>query len=92
MSYIFLTLLSSACNAGNDSGNKSNAPALIIEGMPKSALGNVLGVPDSISTGLSIYDVEAGEKKALERWYYPKRTVVLVDDTVKVANELIRKP
>lgn len=92
MQYIVWSVLLSACNSGSESGNKSKAPALVNEGMPKSDLERVLGEPDSIATGLSIYDVEAGQKKELERWYYPKRTVVLLDDTVMVANELVRKP
>lgn len=60
---------------------------MVYEGMPGVDLKNVLGAPDSTAEWGSVYDVEAGRKKAVERWYYPKRTVVLIDDTVKVPNE-----
>lgn len=60
---------------------------MVYEGMAKSALQEVLGRPDSIGEVQKIYDANRGIQKSVERWYYSKRTVVLIDDTVKVTNE-----
>ncbi len=60
---------------------------MVYEGMAKSDLENVLGKPDSIGEVQKIYDPNRGKQKSVVRWYYEKRTVVLIDDTVKVSNE-----
>lgn len=64
---------------------------MIYEGMPVNEVEQLLGRPDSISKNGTIYDVEAGKKKSLYRWHYEKRTIVIVEDTVKVPNELRRE-
>ena len=84
-----LTLLASCSSF--ESGETQQAKPMVYEGMAVEELKQVLGEPDSTSQGGTIYDVEAGNKKALYRWYYEKRTVVVIDDTVKVPSETQRK-
>jgi len=70
---------------------EEKAKPMVYEGMGLMELETVLGRPDSIVAGGTVYDVEAGKKKSLERWHYTKRTVVVIDDTVKVPNEMLPK-
>lgn len=78
-------------SCGTDgSGEEQRVKPMVFEGMPANDLEQVLGEPDSISKGGTIYDVAAGEIKELFRWHYKKRTVVVIDDTVKVPNEVKR--
>ncbi len=81
---VLLGLIS--CRPSTDT-NENSAPQLVYEGMTVIELSKVLGEPDSVQTGNQIYDAASSRRKPMERWYYPKRTVVVIDDTVKVTNE-----
>lgn len=85
-----IALLAISCESGR-SGKEQQVKPMVFEGMPANDLERVLGEPDSISKGGTIYDVAAGKKKALFRWHFKKRTVVVIDDTVKVPNEVQRE-
>lgn len=82
-----LFLLSIACSSPSSREKEARTPSMIDEGMSAESVRKLLGQPDSTESGGAIYDVASGKKKMLERWYYPKRTIVMIDDTVKVANE-----
>lgn len=82
---VAVLLLTSSCGPSRE--EEPQAKPMVYEGMPVSELEQVLGRPDSVSKGGTIYDVEAGKKKFLHRWHYKKRTVVIIEDTVKVPNE-----
>lgn len=63
---------------------------MVYEGMSVDDLENTLGKPDSVVKGGTVYDVASGRKKKVERLYFKKRTVVAIDDTVKVPDETRR--
>lgn len=85
--WFFVPLLCACDSSENDGRKGGTTKQMVHEGMPAGSLRNVLGEPDSTVKGGTVYDVEMGVKKSVERWHYPKRTVVLIDDTVKVPNE-----
>jgi hypothetical protein len=63
---------------------------LVREGMSLKDVQQVLGTPDSLSKPQTIFNVESKGKINLQRLYYSKRVVVLINDTVKVSNETER--
>jgi len=81
-SVLFILILLSACNGAD----KNKPKALVYEGMPKSELLNVLGQPNRIDTTGKIYQTRTNEMHTLERWFYEKRVVVLINDSVKNPN------
>lgn len=86
-SFYWIAILCVLLSNCSGSAEKQAARPMVYEGMPKVDLEEVLGRPDSVGKVQKIYDVNQGIKKSVERWYYPKRTVVFIDDTVKVTNE-----
>lgn len=71
--------------SGADSNNDERQ-ALVYEGMPKSELLNVLGQPNRIDTTGKIFQTRTNEIQTLERWFYDKRIVVVINDSVKNPN------
>ena len=59
---------------------------MVYEGMPANELENVLGKPTNIDSSGSVFDANKGKTIKVQKWYYDKRTVVLIDDTVKTPN------
>lgn len=59
---------------------------LVYEGMSGEELKNVLGLPARIDSLSPIYDGETMKKMPVEKWFYQKRTVILINDTVKNPN------
>ncbi len=79
---LILTTLS--CGSGDSKETKQRA--LVYEGMPKTELLKVLGSPNRIDSTGKIFQTETNEMLTLERWFYDKRTVVVLNDTVKTPN------
>lgn len=63
---------------------------MVYEGMPINELRQTLGKPDTIQPGGTVYDANTESTKKVEKWVYEKRTVVVIDDTVKSPNAPIR--
>jgi hypothetical protein len=60
--------------------------SLVHEGMSATELRAVLGEPKEINTKNEIFDAQSMTKMSLEQWVYEKRTVLLINDTVKNPN------
>ena len=69
--------------------NKEPVQDIVYEGMTKYELRQVLGEPLQMDSGRIIFDVLKNKKIRLDRWTYEQRTVVIMDDTVRSANENI---
>jgi len=80
---LFASIITS-CDS-SDSENVSERP-LVYEGMSKAELQSVLGEPLKIEIKPEIFDGQTMKRLTLEHWEYKKRTVVLINDTVKNAN------
>jgi len=59
---------------------------LVYEGMSAEELENTLGAPISQDSVRYIFEGETMEMLPVEKWTYPKRIVLLINDTVKVPN------
>lgn len=67
-----------------EADSEVNTPQpLVYEGMSASELREVLGEPLEIETKNEIFDAQTMKKMTLEQWVYEKRTVLLINDTVK---------
>ena len=69
-----------SCQTGNPTEEQR---PLVYEGMPTNELRQILGKPDTIEPGGTVYDANTESTKKVEKWVYQKRTVVVIDDTVK---------
>jgi hypothetical protein len=85
MRCLFVLILSLVLTACAEHAQKEPRP-LVYEGMSKSELENVLGVPRSIDSTGSVFSAESGKKLKIERWKYEKRTVLIINDTVTQPN------
>ena len=56
---------------------------MIYEGMPTTELTQVIGEPDSIQSGGTVYNADYNKSQVVKKWYYSTRTIVVIDDTVK---------
>lgn len=65
---------------------KQKIPPLVYEGMSATELRQNLGEPISIDSSGSVFNPEKRKKIKLEKWKYDKRTVLLMNDTVKDSN------
>lgn len=79
-----VVILHLSCSEANSDGE--NRKTLVYEGMPKSELLNVLGQPNRIDTTGKIYQTRTSEMQTLERWFYEKRIVIVINDSVKNPN------
>ena len=59
---------------------------LVYEGMSATELRNAIGEPNGIDEKNKIFDAESMQKISQEHWIYEKRTVLLINDTVKDPN------
>ncbi len=84
---LFLILPAIVSCKGESAAPDKDPPPLVREGMSAAKLRETIGRPDSVVISGTVYDVELGQKRVVSRWYYPKRTVLLIDDTVKVGRE-----
>lgn len=82
--WLCCVMLASCADSADD---KESVKPMVYEGMPVTELENTLGKPDSVVKGGTVYDVESGRKKKVERLHFKKRIVVAIDDTVKVPDE-----
>ncbi len=80
---IFVCAALVACQTENPSEEQR---PLVYEGMPADDLRETLGKPDTIEPGGTVYDANTESTKKVEKWVYTKRTVVVIDDTVKSPN------
>lgn len=71
---------------GCTSEKPQNEKPLVYEGMSAQELRNNLGEPTSIDSSGQIYDTRYKKKMIVERWRYDKRTVLIINDTVKDSN------
>lgn len=82
--YLFLVFILIACVACKPGGKKdADVRPLIYEGMPKDELIEILGQPDSIVSGGSVYNADYNKNFAIYKWYYKTRTVMIINDSVK---------
>jgi hypothetical protein len=84
--FFLLLMVSPLTSCKSDSHQGEAKRALVYEGMPASELRSVLGEPLKIETKPEIINGQTMQKMSLEHWIYDKRTVVLINDTVKNAN------
>lgn len=70
-----------SCNTG--SSENRNVRPMIYEGMPATELKEVIGEPDSIQSGGTVYNADFNKSQIVKKWYYNTRTIVVIDDTVK---------
>ncbi len=82
--FMLIALLLNSCTTSNPS--EESARPLVYEGMSAEDLKSVLGNPERRDTSGLVYDAESDTRKRMERWYYDKRTVILINDTVKSSN------
>jgi hypothetical protein len=59
---------------------------MVYEGMSAAKLRQVLGEPMKIDSKSEIFNAQSMTKMSLEHWVYEKRTVLLINDTVKNPN------
>jgi hypothetical protein len=60
--------------------------SLVYEGMSAQDLERVLGAPSKKDSVSSIYLADEKKTVAVEKWYYDKRTVLIINDTIKDPN------
>lgn len=76
------TISSTSCSNPNQQDEKP----LVYEGMSSQELRDKLGDPLSIDSSGKVYDAQHKKKLILEKWEYEKRTVLIINDTVKDSN------
>jgi len=54
--------------------------------MSATELEAAIGRPDSLNNKGVVFEAATSTKKTVEKWFYPRRTVVLIDDTVTSPN------
>lgn len=82
---LWLAVALSACSdAGNTTQEKLRP--MVYEGMSATNLKNVIGIPDQIDSSGTVFDANSGKTEKVEKWFYDKRTVVIINDTVIVPN------
>ena len=78
-------LFFSLVGCGSNEVKKEERP-LVYEGMPKEELEYVLGQPIRVDSLNPIFDGETMKKMPVEKWVFKKRTVILINDSVKNPN------
>ncbi len=76
---LILSVVLASCNQAN----KDSERPLIYEGMSSKDLVEVLGRPASIDSSSKVFNAEIRVMQNLEKWYFPNRTVLIINDTVK---------
>ncbi len=66
--------------------NEQKVQSLIYEGMSKNELILNLGQPTSIDSSSKVYDPVQKKLLEVEKWVYAKRTVLIINDTIKDPN------
>ncbi|MGB6037065.1 MAG: hypothetical protein WBG42_12405 [Cryomorphaceae bacterium] len=66
--------------------NEVKPKPMIYEGMSATELRDVLGEPIEIDSKSEIFNAQSMTKMSLEHWVYERRTVLLINDTVKNPN------
>jgi hypothetical protein len=78
---VLLIWIAAAC------ANREEKPKpLVYEGMSGEELEKTLGLPSEKDSLQPIFDGETMERLPVEKWIYEKRTVLLINDTVKNPN------
>lgn len=62
---------------------EEKANGLVYEGMSSNQLEEILGNPKAINKRGEIFDAETMKMISVQEWIYDKRTVLLINDTVK---------
>lgn len=70
-------------SCGTSNPEKRRERPMIYEGMPTTELTEVIGQPDSIQSGGTVYNADLNKSQIVKKWYYNARTIVVIDDTVK---------
>jgi hypothetical protein len=83
--FFSLTALLFAAISCNSQKEQEEKP-LVYEGMSADELRSNLGEPASIDSSGKVFDTRYKKKMVVEKWKYEKRTVLLINDTVKDSN------
>lgn len=83
---VLLTFSFTTACSGNQEKEGTTVRSMVYEGMTATDLENILGEPTKIDSSGSVFDANKGETIKVQKWYYEKRTVVLIDDTVITPN------
>ena len=78
---LLLSFILFSCSTSNQESEKQKE--LVYEGMSSQELEDILGNPNSINSRGEIFNAETMTKMSVEEWIYDKRTVLLINDTVK---------
>jgi len=73
------------CSLSNENST-TTAKKMVYEGMSADELIQTLGNPNSVAIRDSIFDANSMSKMAVEQWNYSKRSVLLINDSVKHPN------
>ncbi|MEM9053039.1 MAG: hypothetical protein AAGC47_13375 [Bacteroidota bacterium] len=79
----YLLLLVCLLGCSSPDQEKEKTKELVYEGMSSDELEETLGNPNSINDRGEIFNAETMQKMSVEEWIYDKRTVLLINDTVK---------
>jgi hypothetical protein len=67
-------------------GEPTEPKQLVHDGMSVGELRRALGEPIAIDSTGTVYDAMRGMKYRTEKWQYEKRTVFIINDTVRSVN------
>lgn len=83
--FVFLSV-GLSCSSCTTKRAEEKVRPLVYEGMPVKELEDVLGEPERKESEGKVYDANSGKTKTVSHWYYSRRTVTLINDTVVSAN------
>lgn len=83
--FVLLSVLVFSAVSCSPEKKKEEKP-LVYEGMSADELRTNLGEPSSIDSTGRVFDTRYNKKMVVEKWKYEKRTVLLINDTVKDSN------
>jgi|SRR5690554_3341063 len=81
ISFVLFAVAIAGCASSGPEKRKERP--MIYEGMPTTELTEVIGEPDSIQSGGTVYNADINKSQVVKKWYYNTRTIVVIDDTVK---------
>ena len=80
---LILCVILLLCISCNNSPEKKEDKPLVYEGMSKKNLIINLGEPISRDSSSKVYDPVSKKMLTVEKWQYDKRTILIINDTVK---------
>lgn len=70
----------------NINSEETAVKPLVYEGMSSQELERVLGKPNEKDSVSAIYLADQKKTVAIEKWFYDKRIVLIINDTIKDPN------